>query len=110
MKAFAFFLHRRASPPPFTAERNVDADFAPFACISPGLFPDGSALSGENGTRSVRFQVSSELKMSPFAQSFFKKNGSDVKVLQGRCLPVYVCNSLISSDLRGWGEAVKAFY
>ena len=55
MKAFAFFLHRRASPPPFTAERCIDADFRLIARISPGLFPDGSALSGENGTRGVRF-------------------------------------------------------
>ena len=60
-------------PPPFTAERCIDADFRLIARISPGLFPDGSALSGENGTRSVRFQVSSELKMSPFAQPLFQK-------------------------------------
>ena len=55
VKAFAIFLHRRAPPPLFTAERNVDADFPPFARISPGLFPESSVLSGENWTRSVRF-------------------------------------------------------
>ena len=99
MKAFVIFLHRRASPPLFTAERNVDADSPPFARISPRLFPESSALSGKNGTRSVRFQVSSELKMSPFAQSLFKKNGSDVKVLQGRCSPFLLRNVLITSRL-----------
>ena len=55
VKAFAFFLHRRASPPLFTAERRIDDDFSPFARISPGLFPESSVLFGENWTRSVRF-------------------------------------------------------
>lgn len=55
VKAFAICLHRRAPPPLFTAERRIAADFRPMACISRGLFPESSVLSGENRTRSVRF-------------------------------------------------------
>ena len=55
VKAFAIFLHRRASPPLFTAERRIDEDFCPIARISPGLFPESSVLFGGNWTRSVRF-------------------------------------------------------
>jgi len=55
VKAFAIFLHRRALPPLFTAERRIDEDFCPIARISRGLFPESSVLSGENRTRSVRF-------------------------------------------------------
>jgi len=55
VKAFAIFLHRRAAPPLFTAERRIAADFRPIARISRGLFPESSVLSGENRTRSVRF-------------------------------------------------------
>ena len=73
MKAFAIFLHRRAPPPRFTAERRIAADFRLIARISRGLFPESSVLSGENWTRSVRFLMNSELKMSPFAQPLFKK-------------------------------------
>lgn len=55
VKAFAIFLHRRAPPPLFTAERRIAADFRPIARIIRGLSPESSVLSGENRTRSVRF-------------------------------------------------------
>ena len=55
VKAFAIFLHRRAAPPLFTAERRIDDDFCPIARISRGLFSESSVLSGENWARSVRF-------------------------------------------------------
>jgi len=67
VKTFAICLHRRAPPALFAA------DFRPIARISRGLFPESSVLSGENRTRSVRFLMNSELKMSPFAQALFKK-------------------------------------
>jgi len=73
VKTFAICLHRRAPPALFTAERRIDDDFRPIARISRGLFPESSVLSGENRTRSVRFLMNSELKMSPFAQALFKK-------------------------------------
>ena len=55
VKTFAIFLHRRASPPLFTAERRIDEDFCPIVRISRGFFPESSVLSGENRTRSMRF-------------------------------------------------------